>query len=512
MKWFITRISVVLLIVVALPLGYFFIKEASTLTENEVIVQRVFDKQLETILFTVNQNSENIINAWINQIDIPANYKGEIIQKVTNRLLENNKAIKKIIFYDVNSFSSIVAYSQNQLQSSQLSLPSESLINKLTEFSKNNYQRIEAVRNNEYTTLYFLLKSDENPVVGIICIHSKTFIDYNLNPGIQQISQDRFNISILDTIQNTSQFKSDTITTQTDNVHKQNLWYIPGYQISIELQSATINELVAQRSQLDNYIFIGLLLVVLIGITIVIITIRKEVKVAEMKSEFVSNVSHEIRTPLALISMYAETLLLKRVKNEKKVDEYLNIIHLETTRLTAMVNRILSFSKMEKRKRIYQFNEIDLNELINTVVSTFEPHFKANNLILNLELSQISKVSADKDAVIEALINLIENSIKYGQSDNKTLTIRTFEKTNTITVEIEDNGIGISKKHVKHIFDKFYRITEGNIAHKAKGSGIGLNIVQQIMKSHEGTVKVKSELGKGSCFSLSFKNNTNSHG
>ena len=506
MKKTIVRISIVLLLIVALPLTFFMVKQASNLTENEEIVQRVFDKQLETILYTINQNSENLIVSWISQIDLPIPISGELMQKVTATIFQNNTAVQQIDFFNLADQKNIASYSPDIIKATNVNWPNSVDLDRMNEFLKNNYQKIETVRDNDLVHLYFLLKSADGSVLGSISIHSNTFVDQNLRPGIQQISQDRFNISIYDSLNVSTDLLSDSISRIKQNIHQQKMWYLPGYSIYIGLQTATISELVSSRSKIDNSIFYGMLLIVLIGITFVIISIRKEMRLAEMKSEFVSNVSHEIRTPLALISMYTETLLLKRVKTEVKREEYLNIIYHETTRLSAMVNRILSFSKMEKGKRTYQFTNLNIHELIDEVVRHFQPHFIAENV--NCQLSLLEDdcvVFADKEAIIEALINLIENAVKYGNEHSKVIIIRTRLSDDNVIVDIEDNGIGIAHKHLKYIFDKFYRVTQGNLAHKAKGSGIGLNIVKQIMIQHNGKIAVKSKEGEGSCFSLIFK-------
>jgi len=283
------------------------------------------------------------------------------------------------------------------------------------------------------------------------------------------------------------------------------MWYVPGATASIALMSATITDLVYERAQRQSYLFAIMVFLLVLGIVFVIVTIRREIRLAEMKSEFVSNVSHEIRTPLALISMYSETLLLKRIKSEQKATEYLNVINQETNRLTALVNRILSFSKMEKKKREYHFTDVNVNELIVEVCDNFEPHFKAQAVALNLVLnSHIPFISADRDSITESLINLIDNAVKYGNAENKTIEIRTKSTDGNVYIDVEDNGIGISKKHQKLVFDKFFRVTEGNLAHKAKGSGLGLNIVKMIMEKHKGKILLNSQQGKGSCFTLIF--------
>lgn len=513
MKTFITRIIIILFFVVALPLIFFLVKQASNLSENEEIVQRVFDKQLETILYTINQNSENVIVSWVSQIDLPVDYNGEVMQKITSNIFANNIAVEQIQFINLSEKKTIASYSQNNIEKTIIHWPGTQLVNKLGELIKNKFQKIEAVRDSGTVNLFFILKASNNDVLAAFSIRSDTFIDQNLRPGIQQISQDRFNISILDSGEASTNLLSDSLSITPANIHEQEMWYLPGYKISIGLKSATIDQLVSARMKRDNYIFAGMILLIVLGISFVIYSIRKEIKLAELKSEFVSNVSHEIRTPLALISMYTETLLLNRVKTEEKKTEYLNIIHLEANRLASMVSRILSFSKMEKGKRNYHFTNVDLNELIKNVVTHFQPHFDAEKVECKLEFIEAECfINADKEAITEALINLIENAIKYGNDDSKMVVIRTKTINGNVAIEVEDNGIGIAPKHQKYIFDKFYRVTQGNLAHKAKGSGIGLNIVKQIMIQHEGKVTVNSHEGEGSCFSLIFNEKCNKNG
>jgi two-component system phosphate regulon sensor histidine kinase PhoR len=384
-------------------------------------------------------------------------------------------------------------------------VPQLQLAQKLSAFMENNYQRIETLRKEDFTILYFVLKSQSLQTLCAITIHTTTFIDQNLKPGIQQIAQNGFNISIVDTVSDVTSLPPESAINNLSNVKSSKLWYLPGFRLNIRLQSATIDELVLSRSRNDRYLLWGLILIVLLGATFVIVNIRKAIRLAEIKSEFVSNVSHEIRTPIALISMYAETLLLKRVKNEEKANEYLNVIFRETNRLASMVNRILSFSKMEENKRIYQFDYIDLQALILEVVENFKPHFENNMVDCSLHLNETSSLLwCDKEALTESLINLIENAIKYGKGDAKLLKISTIETKDSITIEVEDNGIGIASKHLNHIFDKFYRVSQGDIAHQAKGTGLGLNIVHQIMRRHNGEITVLSTEGVGSCFCLKF--------
>jgi two-component system, OmpR family, phosphate regulon sensor histidine kinase PhoR len=201
------------------------------------------------------------------------------------------------------------------------------------------------------------------------------------------------------------------------------------------------------------------------------------------------------------------------LKNEEKAAEYIKIIYHETNRLTSLVNRILSFSKMEKDKRGYHFDLIDVNIVINEVIDNFEPHLNNHQVTLKLNLADnLPSIHADREAVIESLINLIDNAVKYGKEHHKKIEIRTFTKSDMLHIEVEDNGMGISKKHQKLVFDKFYRVSGGDLAHKAKGSGLGLNIVKMIMDKHKGKIDLRSSEGEGSCFGLLFPINNSKNG
>ncbi len=226
-------------------------------------------------------------------------------------------------------------------------------------------------------------------------------------------------------------------------------------------------------------------------------------ELAQIKSDFVSNVSHELRTPLALISMFAETLEMGRVKNDEKKQEYYNIISQETNRLSRIVNKILSFSKMEAGKRTYNFEQADINEIVYKVYETYKFHLENNGFKFNLIAGKdIPSIKADPEAISEAVINLIDNAVKYSDQ-NKEITITTGIEKENIFIEVKDNGIGISPDDQKKIFDKFYRVSTG-LVHNSKGTGLGLSLVKHIVDAHKGKIELKSTPGKGSIFKLIF--------
>ncbi len=209
----------------------------------------------------------------------------------------------------------------------------------------------------------------------------------------------------------------------------------------------------------------------------------------------------KLRTPLSLISMFAETLQMGRIKSEEKKNEYYSIIHSETSRLSGIVNKVLNFSKMEAGKRTYRMEKSDLNEVAENVFNTYKFHLQNNNFEFSFEQEgKLPEISFDIDAVSEAIINLIDNAVKYSE-ENKVVILRTGREKNYVFVEVEDKGMGIPEADQKKVFEKFFRVSTGSV-HNTKGTGLGLSLVKQIVDAHKGKIVLSSASGKGSRFRI----------
>ena len=319
---------------------------------------------------------------------------------------------------------------------------------------------------------------------------------------MQDVAQQEFLISVFNPSEN-YQFNSTKDFRAYKIQQSKPLWIFPDYSIGISLAGKTIEDLVQQRA-LTNILLIGLLTIVLIlGVWIVYRNIKKEVELAQIKSEFVSNVSHELRTPLSLISMFSETLEMDRVKTEEKKKEYYSIISQEANRLGKIVNSILNFSKMEAGKRQFNFVDSYLNDVVENVYRSYKFHLEQKGFKFELLKDEtIPIIKIDEEAISEAIVNLVDNAVKYSDN-NKEITVRTKLESNYAFVEVEDKGIGIPEKDQKKIFDKFFRVSSGNV-HNIKGSGLGLSIVKHIVDAHKGKIELSSEVNKGSTFRLLF--------
>jgi signal transduction histidine kinase len=229
--------------------------------------------------------------------------------------------------------------------------------------------------------------------------------------------------------------------------------------------------------------------------------IRRDVRMAEMRSQFVSSVSHELKTPLTAIRMFAETLRLGRSKDKKAQEEYLDTIVNESQRLTRLLNNVLDFSKIEQGKRIYRPEPSSLYDIIQTVARTMEYPLSQQGFRLNVQTEEgLPGIRADRDAIEQALLNLLHNAMKYS-GGAKEIGLQLKKKDRYALIQVIDHGIGIDPQEQKKIFEKFYRgSTSEN--ERIAGTGLGLALVSHIVQSHGGKMEVESEPGKGSTFSI----------
>ncbi len=514
----IKKIALILVLIILLPVLFFSLYEINTLNQSESVIQQTYNNQLDAIFFSVNQFSEDIITSWRSKLNI---ILGEEVSDPNNFREKADSLLK------INSYIISVFFADNLNPKNIFSLQDDSSFNiaaflndnsekikKLFTYERGGYNKIEPVITKDgKTVLIFLL---DDPVrlknICITVINPQRFINNILEAKLKEIADEEFIITCQPIGTTDSKVSSNNVTFSTAEFQnrqiqqKRNLWLIPNYELGILLKGGTIETLVKGRTK-TNIIFISILSVILIvGVIIVFRNIRKEMELARIKSDFVSNVSHELRTPLSLISMFAETLEMDRVKTEEKKKEYYSVISKEAGRLSRIVNKILSFSKIEAGKREYRFSKININNLIEDVIKTYQFHLQNNNFKFFFESDPaIPEIDADYEAVSEAVINLLENAIKYSV-DKKEIIIVTGKEGNSVYVEISDKGIGINEESQKKIFEKFYRVSDG-LVHNTKGTGLGLTLVKHIMDAHHGEIKVKSKLNEGSSFKLIFSTN-----
>jgi len=227
----------------------------------------------------------------------------------------------------------------------------------------------------------------------------------------------------------------------------------------------------------------------------------RQMKLSQMKSDFVSNVSHELRTPLSSIRVFGEYMRLGRVEKPEKIREYGEYIEAESRRLTQLINNILDFSRIESAEKKYRFNECDPGAIVTDTVAAFEVPLRERGFNISVDIApSLPRVCLDRESIAQALVNLIDNAVKYS-GDRKEIEVRAFAAGDELRIVIQDHGIGIAASEQKKIFEKFYRVGSG-LVHDVKGSGLGLAIVSHIVKAHGGRVEVASAPGEGTRFTI----------
>jgi signal transduction histidine kinase len=276
-----------------------------------------------------------------------------------------------------------------------------------------------------------------------------------------------------------------------------------GLALGIKFQGTTA-QAISNRWVLQSFLILGVLSVLMIGgLVLTYRSVNKQVALARLKSDFVSNVSHELRTPLALIRLYAETLELGRITTQQKKDEYYSIIRKESERLTALINNILDFSRIEAGAKEYDFRETDIAELVRNTLDSYRYQIEQQGFALEEKIdSSIPAVKVDREAIARALVNLVNNALKYSDNE-KFLGVRLYRDQSVLKLEVSDRGIGIERNEQSRIFEKFYRTCDP-LVHNTKGSGLGLSLVRHITEAHGGDVEVESTPGRGSKFTMSL--------
>ena len=276
-----------------------------------------------------------------------------------------------------------------------------------------------------------------------------------------------------------------------------------GLALGIKFRGTTA-EAIGRKWVMQSFLILGVLSVLMIGgLVLTYRNVNKEVALARMKSDFVSNVSHELRTPLALIRLYAETLELGRIKTQDKKQEYYCIIRKESERLTALINNILDFSRIEAGRKEYDFRETDISELVRNTLDAYRYQIEQQGFAFEQQIQpDIPSVYIDREAIARALLNLVNNALKYS-ADEKFLEVKLYQANRVLKLEVTDHGIGITSREQSKIFDKFYR-TGDPLVNNTRGSGLGLSLVRHITQAHGGEVEVESTPGKGSKFTMSL--------
>lgn len=276
---------------------------------------------------------------------------------------------------------------------------------------------------------------------------------------------------------------------------------LPFYEVAIRLSDDRFDAWVRSVATANLAIIAVTLLVILTAAAFALRFILHEMELSELKSTFVSNVSHELKTPLALIRLFSETLEMGRVTEPEKQKEFLRIIHKESDRLTHLINNVLDLSRIEQGKKSYRLEPVDLAAIVRETLTAYQYQLEQQGFTVESRIEEtLPPVRADGAALTQAILNLMDNAIKYSGA-TKYLHVELARKGAEALIVVEDHGAGIPAREQANIFEKFYRVEKG-LVHDVKGSGLGLALVKHIVDGHGGRIAVDSHPGQGSRFTI----------
>jgi signal transduction histidine kinase len=277
---------------------------------------------------------------------------------------------------------------------------------------------------------------------------------------------------------------------------------LPAWRVALYQPAGLSPRDMVRRQAMIFMAALALLLVVIAGgLVATYRLVRRESEIARLKSDFVANVSHDLKTPLALIRMFAETLELDRVPDERRRREYYGVLTRESERLSRLIDNVLDFSRIESGRQRYDITAGPIEPIVHEVVESFRHPLHQQGFTVDVAIEpDLPDVPLDGDAVKQALANLVDNAMKYSGA-RRHIRVAARRDGGGIAVEVADDGIGVPISERERIFEKFYRVGRSETQGR-RGSGVGLALVKHIVEAHGGRVTVDGRPGEGSRFTL----------
>ena len=292
---------------------------------------------------------------------------------------------------------------------------------------------------------------------------------------------------------------------QTGNLENEGNW-----RLDVQHVAGSLDRFIANTRNKNLGISFGIMGLLAVSILLIFISAQRARILAQRQIDFVSSVSHEFRTPLAVIYSAGENLADGVAREEKQVSRYGDLIKNEGRKLSAMVEQILEFAGANSGKKKYDFRTQNVGEIVENALSECEGLIDEKGFTVETDLTEnLPAVKADANALSQAIQNLIVNSLKYSNGQ-KFIKISTRAGGGKVSIAVEDKGIGIAPKDLKHIFEPFFR-AKAVVDEQIHGNGLGLSLVKETVQAHGGKISAESELGKGSKFIIILTTETQRH-
>ncbi|MGD2174112.1 MAG: HAMP domain-containing sensor histidine kinase [Candidatus Brocadiaceae bacterium] len=278
--------------------------------------------------------------------------------------------------------------------------------------------------------------------------------------------------------------------------------HLPGWRLALFMEGSNPFAAAADRN-IAFYFWTGIVVVAIIAVLGMLVAryLMRQMTLARLKNDFIATVTHELKTPLASMRVLVDTLLEGNYRDQNQVAEYLHLVSRENERLTRLIDNFLSFSRMERNKRAFEFRPVEPADLIDSAAEVVRDRFEAQGCRFDVQVEpELPPLSGDHDALVTVLLNLLDNAYKYS-GDEKEISLRAYGRDGRVCLEVEDNGPGMPRRAARKVFDRFYQV-DTSLSRETGGCGLGLSIVKFIVDAHGGTIEVDTAPGEGSTFTV----------
>ena len=495
------RLAGALIALAVVPALAFAAVQIFVQSESERQLAALRDKQLDGLLFSVNQDAWDLAAVWADRLaragDAPESVRWFLsATPAVQSVLEADSSGRPASFGEVRLGSALGA------DRAVLFTPDRTA--RLLRQQAVGYRKLEPVTLPDgRLALVFVA---DGPAPGappqLMAMVSETdaFLDATVTPKLREVVQGGVALAV---------FKDDhawprdaTTPFARDQVHREApLWFLPRYVVGARLQEGSAETTLRRRLWQSLLLIGGVTAGLGVGAFLVWRGVRREIEVARLREDFVSNVSHELRTPLALIRMYAESLEQGRVPEHRRPAYYATLVA-ESERLSRLVGNVLQAGRFDRGTATVARERVDLSELAAEMGERYRPVVEEAGGTLALNLRETPAVTGDRDLLREALVNLIDNAVKYGGGD---VEVATRARDDSVALEVADRGPGIDAADLHRVFEPFVRLqpeSADGLVHTAKGTGLGLALVRRIAPAHGGTASAAPRAGGGTVFRI----------
>jgi two-component system, OmpR family, phosphate regulon sensor histidine kinase PhoR len=278
--------------------------------------------------------------------------------------------------------------------------------------------------------------------------------------------------------------------------------YLQDWRLSFRFDDSSVFDSAA-NGRIASHIWTGAL-VIAAALTLAAILARymtRQLRLARLKNDLAATVSHELKTPLTSMRVFVDTLLNGETTDAETTREYLQLIAKENTRLSHLIDNFLNYSRMSRNRQTFKFTEVSPSDLVDSAIEAVVEKLDSAGFQLEKDIQiDLPTIEADADALVTALINLLDNAYKYS-GDNKHVRLLAYRQDNWVCFEVIDRGIGLTKRERASVFEKYYRVDQ-RLSSGTSGVGLGLSIVRFIVRAHGGLISVDSQIGLGSTFTV----------